>query len=199
MNSSVLVLNKNFTAVHISNMRSTMAMLFTGEAEAVDADCRCYDFKDWAELSAMMSENPNGFVNTVTMRIAIPDVIKLMRYSKIPKRDVKFSRSNIYQHYNRKCCYCGNSVSSSEASWDHLVPRARGGTTEWSNIVLSCKPCNARKADKTPAEAGMTLLVQPSKPQWKGVRTISVEAPLPIPVAWQSWIDRAYWNSELEP
>lgn len=175
-----------------------MAMLFTGEAEAVDENCRCYDFKDWAELSAMMQESPNGFINTVTMRIAVPNVIKLTRYNSLPKRDVKFSRSNIYQHYKKRCCYCGRGVSSADATWDHLIPRARGGNTDWSNIVLSCRPCNAKKADKTPEEAGMTLLVQPSRPPWKGVRTITVAAPLPIPIAWQTWIDRAYWDSEIE-
>lgn len=199
MNQSALVLNQSFYAVHITGVRQVMAMLYTGEAEAVDENCVCYDFKDWAELSSMMSESRNGFINTVTMRVAVPDVIRLTRYNRLPKRAVKFSRSNLYRHYNRKCSYCACQVSTQEATWDHVVPRAKGGTTDWSNIVLACKPCNARKADKTPAEAGMSLLVQPSRPEWKGARTVTVMAPAPIPVAWQSFIDRAYWESEIEP
>lgn len=175
-----------------------MAMLYTGEAEAVDENCVCYDFKDWAELSAMMAENRNGFINTVTMKVAVPDVVRLTKFNRLPRRDIKFSRSNIYQHYGRKCCYCGEKIPPIESTWDHVTPRSKGGRTDWSNIVLSCKPCNARKADKTPEEAGMKLLVQPSRPQWKGARTITVTAPLPIPVAWQSFIDKAYWDSEIE-
>lgn len=198
VNQSTLVLNKSFYAVHVTGLQKVMAMLYTGEAEAVDENLQCYDFQDWADLSAMMSDHPNGFVNTVTMKVAIPDVIRLTRYNRLPKRDVKFSRHNIFQHYGRKCCYCGSQIKSIDATWDHVTPRSKGGTTDWSNIVLSCKPCNARKADKTPEEAGMKLLVAPSRPQWKGARTVTVAAPLPIPVAWQSFIDRAYWDSEIE-
>ena len=199
MHQSSLVLNRNYYAVHITGLRQVMAMLYTGEAVAVDENLQCYDFKDWAELSALMSENRNGFVNTVTMRIAVPEVVRLTRYDRLPQRAVKFSRSNIYQHYKRKCCYCGTQVSSKEATWDHVVPRSKGGLTDWSNIVLACRPCNARKDDKTPEEVGMKLLVRPSRPQWKGARTITVAAPLPLPVSWQNFIDRAYWDSEIEP
>jgi len=198
MKQSALVLNRSFFAVHIIGVKDLMAKLYTGEAEAVDENCVCYDFKDWVELSAMMAENRNGFVNTVTMRVAIPDVIRLTKYNRLPKRDVKFSRSNLYNHYRRKCCYCAESVSTADATWDHVVPRAKGGETNWSNIVLSCRSCNSRKADKTPEEAGMKLLVQPSRPEWKGARTITVMAPAPIPVAWQTFIDKNYWDSEIE-
>ena len=69
---------------------------------------------------------------------------------------------------------------------------------EWLNIVLSCRPCNARKADKTPEEAGMRLLVKPSKPAWQGAKTLTVMSPVPIPRAWASLVDAAYWDSELD-
>ena len=198
MNQSVLVLNKSYLAIHITGVQKTMAMLFTGEAEAVDENCVCYNFRDWAELSALMAENRNGFVNTVTMKIAIPDVVKLSRFNKLPRRDVKFSRSNILNHYKRKCCYCGEKVTPADATWDHLLPRSKGGSTDWLNIVLSCRVCNARKADKTVEEAGMKLLVKPSKPEWKGVQTMTVMAPLSLPVAWSVFIDSCYWDSEIE-
>lgn len=198
MNSDTLVLNRNFHAVHITGRNKVMSMLYTGEAVAVDENLQCYDFRDWVELSAMMAENRNGFVNTVTMRIAVPDVVRLSKYDRLPKRDVKFSRDNVYQHYKRKCSYCACQVSREMATWDHVIPRTKGGATNWTNIVLACKPCNNKKSDKTPEEAGMTLLVQPSRPEWKGVRTISVMAPAPMPVSWQALIDRAYWDSEIE-
>ena len=199
MNQSTLVLNKSFAAVHICGMEKVMAMMFTGEAEAVDENLQCYNFKDWVELSAMMGENRNGFVNTVTMKIAVPDVVRLLRFNKLPARQVKFTRSNIYSHYKKKCCYCAKQISTFDSTLDHVVPRSKGGRTEWLNIVLACRPCNARKADKTPEEAGMRLLVKPSKPQWEGARTLNVMAPVLIPRAWASLVDAAYWDSELEP
>lgn len=199
MNQSTLVLNKSFAAVHICGMEKVMAMMFTGEAEAVDENLQCYNFKDWVELSAMMGENRNGFVNTVTMKIAVPDVVRLLRFNKLPQRQVKFTRENVYRHYKKKCCYCAKTLTTFELTYDHVIPRAKGGKSEWKNIVLSCKPCNARKADKTPGEAGMRLLVQPSRPEWKGSGTLCVMAPAPMPVSWQQLIDRAFWDSELDP
>lgn len=194
-----LVLNRNFVAVHIAGRQKIMSLIYTGEAVALDENLTQYNFKDWVELSAMMADShPSGFVNTVTMKIAVPEIVRLMKYDRMPKRDVKLTRNNLYQQYKKKCCYCAKHVSSFEATWDHVTPRSKGGVTSWTNLVLSCKSCNARKADKTPEEAGMKLLVQPSRPEWKGARTLVVMAPVPIPKSWQSILDECFWNSELE-
>src|ERR1700675_4485267 len=126
MQRNALVLNRNFYAVHIADCHKVMAMLYTGEAQAVDENLACYGFNDWAELSALMESHPNGFISTVTMKIAVPEVVRLTRYDRLPKRDVKFSRLNVYHHYRRKCCYCSRQVSTQEATWDHVIPRAKG-------------------------------------------------------------------------
>lgn len=199
MKGSTLILNRNFYAVQVADFKDVMSKLYTGEAQALDADLRSYDFNDWCELSALMEHNPHGFVSTVSLRIAIPEVIRLTRYDRLPRQDVKFTRKNITEHYKRKCCYCGIQVKADDWNLDHVQPRSKGGTTDWTNIVLSCISCNTRKADKTPEEAGMRLLVQPSRPKWKGVRTVTVNTPMPIPVSWQALIDRAYWDSDLRP
>jgi 5-methylcytosine-specific restriction endonuclease McrA len=196
MKTSTLVLNRSYYAVQIADFKDVMSKLYTGEAQALDADLRTYDFKDWVDLSSLMEVHDHGFINTVSLRIAIPEVIRLTRYDRLPRQDVKFTRSNILEHYRHLCAYCGIQVRK-EWNLDHVVPRSKGGTTDWTNIVLSCIPCNTRKADKTPAEAGMNLRVHPSRPKWKGVRTVTVNAPLPMPKSWQALIDRAYYESEL--
>jgi 5-methylcytosine-specific restriction endonuclease McrA len=198
MSSDTLVLNRNYYAVHISNWKKAVSLLYQGHAQAVDENLQAYDFKDWVELSAMMTENAKGFVNSVTMRVAIPEVIRLTRYDKLPRQDVKFSRRNIFEHYKRKCCYCGVKVTPETSNWDHVIPKSKGGVSNWTNIVLSCYPCNTKKDDKTPKEAGMALLIKPSRPKWQGAKTVTVSAPLPIPVSWQNLIDRAYWDGELQ-
>lgn len=198
-----LVLNRNFYAVHISNWQKAVALLYKGEARAVDENLQTYDFNDWVELSKLMTENPRGFVHSATLKVAIPEVVQLTRYDRLPRQEVKFSRRNIYEHYNFTCCYCGKRFPKPsrdrkpELNLDHVVPRSRGGPMNWENIVLSCVPCNTRKDNRTPEEAGMKLLVKPSRPKWKGIKTLRMQAASPIPVSWQRLIDDKYWESEL--
>lgn len=217
MSRDSLVLNKGFMAVHIATWEKAMSLIYQGAAQAVDENLQCYDFADWVELSSMMKDNAKGFVHTSTMRVAIPEVIRLTRYDRLPKQDVKFTRMNIYEHYGFQCCYCGHKFPTRDLNLDHVVPKSLGGKTTWDNIVLSCITCNTVKDDKPLGEATypkdpeklpahlkskagqhMKLLVKPSRPKWKGAKTVLMKAPLPIPVSWQKLIDKAYWDSELE-
>lgn len=77
------------------------------------------------------------------------------------------SRYMLYKRDNGKCAYCGRELSKKEATLDHIIPRSRGGKTEWKNVALSCKRCNTRKNDRTPKEAGMPLKVTPFNPKLK--------------------------------
>jgi len=81
------------------------------------------------------------------------------------KRGVKFSRLNVYQRDGYRCQYCGNKLPVAALSYDHVVPRAAGGRTDWFNIVTSCKMCNTRKADKSCDDAGMWPLCAPVRPR----------------------------------
>lgn len=203
--NDTLILNRNFYAVHISNWQKAVSLLYQGHARAVDEDLRTYDFKDWIELSKMMEKNDKGFVHSSSLRIAIPEVIQLTRYDRLPRQEAKFSRSNIMEHYNFTCCYCGKKFpkpsrdQKPELNLDHVLPRSRGGPSNWKNIVLSCVPCNTRKDNRTPEEAGMPLLVKPSRPKWKGNTAIKMKASSPIPVSWQRLIDDKYWHEALDP
>ena len=195
--SDTLVLNRNFCAVHISEWQKVISLLYQGHAQAVDENLQTYDFSDWCELSKNMESNGRGFVCSATLKVAIPEVIRLTRYDKLPNQQVKFTRRNIYEHYNNKCSYCGHQYSTKELNLDHVIPRSKGGGTNWDNIVLSCLPCNSRKDDMTPEQAGMKLLVKPSRPKWRGIKTMTMLSPVPIPVSWQRLIDSKYWESEL--
>lgn len=219
--SDTLVLNRNFAAVHISSWQKAVSLMYQGHAQAVDENLQAYDFKDWLELSAQMKENPKGFVHSATMRVAVPEVIRLTRYDRMPRQDVKFTRHNIYEHYKFKCSYCGERKKTEELNLDHVVPRAQGGISSWTNLVPSCLPCNSIKKDGRLGDvyypsvarlremgyshmaklAGtkMRLLITPNKPKWRSPKTMVVQSPVPIPVSWQQLIDQKYWDSELEP
>jgi 5-methylcytosine-specific restriction endonuclease McrA len=196
--SDVLVLNRNYMAVHVTDWRKAFSLLYTGHARAIDEDLRLYSFEDWKELSQMITEHPNGFVNTVSLKLAIPEIIILSFYDRLPKVDIRFTRSNIYKNYGLKCCYCGKKFQSVDLNLDHVLPRSRGGTTTWNNIVLSCIPCNMQKADRTPVEAGFKMHYQPLKPNWKPLYAVKMNTGLIAKKSWQKFIDICYWHSELE-
>ncbi len=199
MTAGVLVLNRNFAAIQTTDWQRAVSLVFQGHAEAVDRDLQTYDFKDWSELSKMMTDHPAGFVNSPSQRIAIPEVIRLTQYDRIPKNEVVFTKRNIMEHYGYRCCYCGKRLPPKDLNFDHVMPKSRGGKTNWENIVTSCYPCNSRKDDRTPDEAGMKLLVTPSKPKHQPVfKRMVLALPLKTRQAWQKLIDRAYWDSELE-
>jgi 5-methylcytosine-specific restriction endonuclease McrA len=100
---------------------------------------------------------------SVTWRV--PAVLRLRKMPKASKRDVKFSRLNVYQRDGYRCAYCGSKFPVSELSYDHVVPRSAGGRTGWENIVTACRPCNLRKGNKTCDEAGMWPRVAPYRPK----------------------------------
>jgi 5-methylcytosine-specific restriction endonuclease McrA len=196
--SEVLVLNRQFYAIHITSWRRALTLLYLDHAQVVDSEYRTYSFQDWRELSDQLTQHPAGFITTPSFRIAVPEVIALKLYDRLPETDIKFTRRNIYEHYGHRCCYCGKRFPTSELNLDHVVPRSRGGATSWDNIVTSCIPCNLRKSDKTPKEAGMKLLIPPSKPKWRGPASLVFRANFRVRQSWQRFIDNVYWNSELE-
>jgi 5-methylcytosine-specific restriction endonuclease McrA len=103
---------------------------------------------------------------SVTWRM--PAVIRLRRMPSRNKRGVKFSRVNVYQRDGYRCQYCPQSVGRlpmSELTFDHVVPRASGGKTNWTNIVACCKPCNTRKGSRTCDESGMFPRSEPFQPK----------------------------------
>lgn len=198
MSAHVLVLNRNLYAIAVTPWERAMALLYIDHAGVVDEDYNVHDFSDWLALSQEIREHPAGFIHTPTLRIAIPDVIALKTFDKVPRQEVPFTRRNIYYHYGNKCCYCARKLPSSELNLDHVIPRSRGGTTDWTNIVTACIPCNLRKGNRLPHEAGMRLLVPVSRPRIKQGITLVAKSPIPMRRCWQRFIDNIYWDSRLE-
>lgn len=197
--SDVLVLNRSFFAVQVIDWRRALSLVYLDHARVVDGDYRTYSFDDWRELSTLVTKNPSGYVHTPSFKIAIPDVITLRHFDGLPKSEVKFTRRNIYEHYGYKCAYCGLKYNSSDLNLEHVLPRSRGGKTDWVNVVTSCIPCNLRKGNRLPAEANMKLLVKPSKPKWSGTAAICFRPGFKVKASWQRFVDNIYWNTELDP
>jgi 5-methylcytosine-specific restriction endonuclease McrA len=198
MSTDVLVLNRNFYPVAVTSWQRALSLLVVDRAWVVDDEYRTYGLQDWIDLSREMSEHPAGFVHTPNLSIAIPEVVALRLFDRVPVQQVPFTRRNIYFHYGYRCCYCGKQLPSDELNLDHVVPRSRGGGTDWSNIVTACIPCNLKKGAKLPQEAGMKLLIQPTKPKGRARINLALRLPVPVRRSWQRFIDTLYWNSELQ-
>ncbi|HKS16092.1 MAG TPA: HNH endonuclease [Planctomycetota bacterium] len=188
-----LVLNRGWVPIRTTSVRDAFCLMVRGAALAVEPESyRTHDFKSWAEIRASEHE---PHVRTVSLRLRVPEVIVLSVYNKVPDRDVVFSRRNLFKRDRNRCQYCGARPGTPELTIDHIVPRSRGGTSTWTNCVLACVPCNARKADRTPAEAGLTIRTMPAKPAWKPHFTIRVGE---YRQAWKDFLSDAYWNVELQ-
>jgi len=164
--NSVLVLNKNWQAVGIKNPADTFAMLMTDTATGLDIRGLDYmvplRWKDWIQLPI---EDDDDFVQTINQKIKIPKVIILSKFDKVPRKRPRFSQKNIWIRDNYTCQYTGKKLKPGEGNIDHVVPRSKGGPTDWSNCVLACKKINAKKANATPEEAGLRLLKKPEPPK----------------------------------
>lgn len=196
--SQVLVLNKYFIPVSLTSWKRAIKLVFLERADVVDEEYRTYNFRDWFEISQMIKEHPAGFIYTPKFKIAIPEIIALKFYDKVQFEEPQLTRRNIYEHYGYRCCYCGKKFSTEKLNIDHIIPRSRGGKTEWENVVTSCIDCNLKKGNKTPQEAGMKLLISPSKPQRRIKLAFVFNSQIKIPSSWQKFIDHIYWNIELE-
>lgn len=190
-----LVLNRSYLPVHVTTVRRAFSLLYRGVAKAVDENYRTFDFADWTSVSTLDGEA----VGLVGGLVRVPRVILLVSFDRVPRREVRFSRHNIFMRDGSACQYCGERKARSELNLDHVVPRSRGGMTTWENIVCACLECNRLKGGRTPEEAGMRLRRKPRRPSWTPfvARTLAG-------TCYREWrpflggIDGAYWNVELE-
>lgn len=197
LNTKVLVLNRHYLPVHVTSVRRAFSLLYQGLAEAVDEQYRTFDFDSWSALSATVHDDTIGLIDRV---IRVPRVILLLTYDRIPKRQVRFNRFNVYARDRNTCQYCGRHFARTELNLDHVIPRSQGGLSVWENIVCSCHVCNRHKGGRTPREAGMKLLHSPRRPEWTPfmLETFSLRR-------YREWlpflstVDAAYWNTELQP
>jgi 5-methylcytosine-specific restriction endonuclease McrA len=183
LESSVLVLNRLWQAVNVTSGRRALALVYVGRGKAVDENFALCAWDAWATRSVARVEDRVG---TTSGPIRVPRVIQLLEYDRVPRPRVKFTRSNVCLRDRHRCQYCGSRQAATDLTLDHVHPRSRGGPTSWRNIVVSCFGCNARKANRSPEEAGMPLLREPRPPAWHPMTVLRLtEDPDPL---WQPFL-----------
>lgn len=205
LDSHVLVVNKLWMAIKVINARRAFSLLVRDMAEVIRVDDGSYtghNFDSWTDISSLRSElqaeqtEPYEWVRTVRMDIAVPKVIRLLGYDKLPKQEVKLNRRNIFARDHNTCQYCGKGFPTSELSLDHIHPRSQGGGSSWTNLVCCCVRCNAQKGGRTPKQAHMKLIRKPVKPTHNPL--VPVRAGHQKYASWRAFLDNAYWSVELK-
>ena len=131
-------------------------------------------------------------VRSPTTRIRIPSVVVLKDYIK-PQKRVAFTRFNLFLRDEFSCQYCG---SKGDLTFDHVVPRARGGITSWENVVAACSRCNLRKGANSLRQSGLALRKPPRQPGAEELRNMGRK--FPPGHLHETWLDFLYWDAELE-
>jgi 5-methylcytosine-specific restriction endonuclease McrA len=187
LQANVLVLNRLWQAVNVVNGRRAIALLYVGRGRAVDERYALYTWDRWENRSQQdPPDDAESRIATTRGPVRVPRVIQLQEYDRVPRPRLRFTRSNVYRRDRHRCQYCGCIQPAADLTLDHVLPRSRGGPTNWRNIVVSCVGCNARKADRNPDEAGMPLLRQPQAPDWHPTTALRLP-PAPHPL-WRPFL-----------
>jgi 5-methylcytosine-specific restriction endonuclease McrA len=161
----VLVLNATYEPLNVCTVRRALVLLLKGKAEVLEIG--------------------KGLLRSETMELSKPDVIRLVSYVRVP-RDVhrrRITRRAVLARDNWTCQYCGDTRS--KLTVDHVLPKSRGGGSDWDNIVTSCAPCNRRKGNRLPREAEM----HPQKAPRAPAPTIFIRIASPrVPRTWQQYL-----------
>ena len=201
LDAKVLVLNKLYMAIRVVSARRAFVMLAKDLAEVIHVDdgkYQNYNFNSWLEVAAFQKEferERHDWVKTVRFDIAVPRIIRLFGYERLPAQSVKLNRRNLFARDRNQCQYCGKHFPTADLSIDHVLPRAQGGGESWENLVCACLWCNAKKGGRTPDQAGMKLVRAVKRPKRNPLITLRLGSEKYQ--SWKAFLDEAYWSVEL--
>jgi len=172
--TSVLVLNATYEPLNVVSLRRAVVLLLKDKAEILEA--------------------ADQEIRSAGYSLPRPLVIRLVYYVRVPRRvNVPVSRRTVLMRDRYTCQYCGAQPSKANLTVDHVIPKVRGGSSSWENVVCACKPCNLRKGAKTPDEANMHLRSEPGPPRYVALVWLSGEA---THDAWSKYIPDHLWNED---
>tara|TARA_A100001037_G_C14751113_1_gene457579 strand:- start:28 stop:579 length:552 start_codon:yes stop_codon:yes gene_type:complete len=142
LDRAVLVLNANYSPMMICTAKRAI----------------CLDYLDKIDILA----NYNEKVSSPSLTLDLPSVIKIKNYVRYDNLSLDLNRKNIISRDDYLCQYCG--CNKGPLTIDHIIPKGKGGTDTWENLVAACKPCNQKKGNQKPEEVGMSLRKKPKRP-----------------------------------
>jgi 5-methylcytosine-specific restriction endonuclease McrA len=140
---NVLLLNSQYLPIKIVTMKKAINLIFRGAA---------------------IVEKQSDFIwKSPSFDFQLPSIVRLLNYNKLPNRTQKLSKKNILIRDKYTCAYCKEVFNEKSLSLDHIIPKSRGGSSKWENLVAACKMCNGKKGDRTPEEAGFHPIKKPNR------------------------------------
>ncbi len=170
---AALLLNASFEPLHVVSARRAVVLVLDEKADVVSTSVETF--------------------HSARLSVPIPSVLRLRYYVKVPYRGhLPLTRRNVVARDRGRCAYCGNHGDTI----DHVVPRSRGGSHVWENVVAACSGCNGRKADRTLGELGWSLQVTPFAPLgWSWLTLGRANAP-----DWEPWLGQSNgYRAALNP
>lgn len=174
---NTLLLNSDYMPIKVISWQRAVCLWFSDKVEIVE------EYNDFD-------------LRSVSFTMKCPAVVRLLSYVKAFRKSVKFSRLNIFHRDKFTCQYCGIQPGIKNLTFEHIIPKSRGGKTNWENITTACYPCNIRKGNKTLKEARMKLLSIPKEPRRHAHTLLKIR--FDFPKTPEAWIDYLYWNQKLE-
>jgi len=193
-----LVLNSAYMAIDRVSWTDAISDLLTGRAEVVET----YDDRTVSSGSNEL-DLPWTFEALRTGQIGVwkvPSIIRFLSKAVFIRRNVKFNRHNVWLRDKGRCQYCNARLSMDEFTYDHVTPQSQGGETAWLNIAVACMPCNHKKSNRTPADAGMRLRRKPFRPiHLPGQVSPALMWRDGMPPSWKSFLASvSYWHGKLD-
>lgn len=163
-----LCLNKHWTPVKLVTVSKAIVLAIKQSAFIMDThNFLLLDFESWVANGVT-----DSYIKTTSSKIPLPEIIVLRNYYNIPPLNICFNKVNLAKRDQYECQYCHLDLTPSTITIDHVLPRSKHGKTDWHNCVIACERCNRKKRDRTPEEANMRLLKQPTEP--KHLASISI-------------------------
>ncbi len=202
----MLLLNAHYAALRVVNVRRAFTILCKQDrtqrpvAEVVAVETGryvSYDLNDWIELSHLKRQyepDRHEWIRTPRYAVAVPRIIRVLSFHRVPRQEVKFNRRNLLARDDHTCQYCGRRFPAQQLTLDHIQPRSQGGNNSWENIVCACHRCNVRKGGRTPTQASLHLIRQPTKPHRNPVLNITLADHRYA--SWRPFFESAHWDVE---
>ncbi len=191
LSEPTLVLNRSWFPVRVCSVRRALTLSFKGLASIISTeDFVVHDFDSWLERG---TQNGERYLQSVRCRISVPEVITLRTYDRFVQPRVVFSRRNLMRRDHYTCQYCAKRFPVDRLSIDHVVPRSLGGSSSWTNCVVACTTCNARKGNRRPDQIGMRTLRPPREPSPQMALNLQLGARKP---SWERFVSRGFWAAD---
>jgi 5-methylcytosine-specific restriction endonuclease McrA len=188
-NSRCLVLNADYSPLTVINWQRALVWSFKNQ----------YNNNVGVEIIDFYK---NDYIVGVNKKHPIPAVVKTVKYFRLHNKHVNFSRQNLFVRDNFQCQYCGCKPEIRKLTYDHVIPKSlwkhhNGSPTSWTNIVTACIDCNSKKANRTPAQAGMSLKSLPIMPnksaKYLPVTSFLLSIKSEVPEEWKFYLPESYF------